>query len=302
MAFASPSRKASRPLCAVVTAIGTSALLVASGAARAAVTGNATARAGAGSVIRDCLDACPDMVLIPSGEFRMGSPIDEDGRDHNEGPMHLVRFAKSFYAGKYDVTVGEFSRFVKETNHDLVGRSCDDKPGVSWRDPGFAQDEKHPVVCVSFADAQAYAGWLSKKTGHTYRLLSESEYEYVSRAGTRTAFWWGAKVGINHANCAHCGSAWDGKGTSPVGSFPPNPWGLYDTTGNVYVWVSDCWNDIYDNATVDGTPNTKGDCAQRGLRGGGWGSGVPHVRSAFRLADPTGARYDNMGLRVARDR
>jgi len=255
-----------------------------------------------GDLVRDCADVCPEMVRIPAGQFRMGSPIDEDGRDHQEGPMHRVTFASDFYVGKYDVTVGQFSAFVRQTNHDFAGRSCDDKPGPNWRSPGFEQDDTHPVVCVDFADAQAYAAWLSMKTGHHYRLLSEAEYEYVNRAGTRTAFWWGPKVGVNHANCATCGSAWDGKGTSPVGSFPPNPWGLYDTAGNVYVWVSDCWNDIYDNATTDGSPNTKGDCSMRGLRGGGWGSGVPHTRAAFRLADPAGARYDNMGFRVARDR
>jgi formylglycine-generating enzyme required for sulfatase activity len=255
----------------------------------------------AGSVVRDCPTVCPEMVLIPAGAFRMGSPIDEDGRDHQEGPMHRVKFANSFYVGKYDVTVGQFSAFVEEAHYD-AGSNCNGKLNVSWRNPGFEQDDTHPLVCVNFADAQAYLAWLSKKAGHTYRLLSESEYEYANRGGTRTAFWWGPKVGINHANCLSCGSAWGHKGTSPVGNFPSNPWGLYDTTGNVYVWVSDCWNDIYDNATVDGSSNTQGDCSMRGLRGGGWGSPVPHVRVAFRLADPAGARYDNMGFRVARDR
>lgn len=253
-----------------------------------------------GAVIRDCPDVCPQMVLVPAGEFRMGSPIDEDGRDHQEGPMHRVRIGEAFFVGRYDVTVGEFAEFVKQTNHDAG--ACNGKAGASWKDPGFPQDEASPVVCVNFADAQAYAAWLSKTTGHAYRLPSEAEYEYANRAGTRTAFWWGPKVGVNHANCAACGSVWDGKRTSPVGSFPPNPFGLYDTTGDVYVWVADCWNDIYDNARTDGAPNLKGDCGMRGLRGGGWGSGVPHVRAAFRLADPAGARYDNMGFRVARSR
>jgi formylglycine-generating enzyme required for sulfatase activity len=254
----------------------------------------------AGSVIRDCPDLCPPRGLISAGEFRMGSPIEEDGRDHQEGPMHKVRIGYSFLVGRYDVTVGEFSAFVKETGYD-AGR-CDGKADLSWRNPGFPQDDASPVVCVNFADAQAYAAWLSKKTRHTYRLLSEAEYEYVNRAGTRTAFWWGPKVGVNHANCAACGSVWDHNRTSPVGGFPPNRFGLYDTTGNVYAWVSDCWNDIYDNAPVDGAPNRQGDCSMRGLRGGGWGSGVPHIRAAFRLADPSGARYDNMGFRLARSR
>jgi formylglycine-generating enzyme required for sulfatase activity len=260
----------------------------------------AETRPTAGSTIRDCPDLCPQMVLVPAGAFRMGSPIDEDGRDHQEGPMHRVRIAEPFWVGRYDVTVGEFAAFVKQTGHDAG--ACQGKAGTDWRNPGYAQDDNSPVVCVNFADAQAYAAWLSKTTGHAYRLLSEAEHEYVNRAGTRTAYWWGPKVGVNHANCAACGSAWDGKRTAPVGSFPPNPFGLYDTTGNVYVWVADCWNDIYDNATADGSPNLKGDCTMRGLRGGGYGSGVPHVRAAFRLADPAGARYDNMGFRVARGR
>jgi formylglycine-generating enzyme required for sulfatase activity len=267
--------------------------------ARAGAPAGKPSRAGA--VARDCPTVCPELVLIPPGAFRMGSPIDEEGRDHQEGPMHRVKFAGGFYAGKYDVTVGEFSAFVEETHYD-AGNNCNGKSNAGWRNPGFAQDDTHPVVCVNFADTQAYLAWLSRKTGRAYRLLSESEYEFASRAGTRTAFWWGSRVGINHANCAGCGSAWDRKGTSPVGSFPANPWGLYDTTGNVYVWVSDCWNDIYDNATTDGSPNLQGDCSMRGLRGGGWGSPVPHVRVAFRLADPAGARYDNMGFRVARGR
>lgn len=284
------NRKRAGRLCAVGLAFVT-----------AGGVASAEARSGAsGAVIRDCADVCPEMAPVPAGAFRMGSPIDEDGRDHQEGPLHSVMFASGFYVGRYDVTVGEFSAFVKDTGHE-VG-ACNGKAEVTWRNPGFQQTERHPVVCVNYADTQAYTAWLSKKTGHSYRLLSESEYEYVNRAGTRTAFWWGPKVGVSHANCAKCGSAWDGKGTAPVGSFAPNPWGLYDTTGNVYVWVADCWNDIYDNATNDGSPNTKGDCKMRGLRGGGWGSGVPHVRAAFRLADPAGARYDNMGFRVARDR
>lgn len=284
-----------------VAAFGLAASLVATHTPGAEARAAADAPARPGAVVRDCPTACPEMVLVPAGAFRMGSPIDEEGRDHQEGPMHRVSFAHPFYVAKYDVTVGEFAAFVEETRHD-AGRNCNGKSDVSWRNPGFPQDDTHPVVCVNFADAQAYVAWLSNKTGHTYRLLSESEYEYASRAGTRTAFWWGPKVGVNRANCAGCGSAWDRKGTSPVGSFPPNPWGLYDTTGNVYVWVSDCWNDIYDNATPDGSANTQGDCSMRGLRGGGWGSPIPHVRVAFRLADPAGARYDNMGFRVARER
>jgi len=247
----------------------------ASGRERAEAAARSADQLAAAPTIRDCPDVCPEMALVPAGEFRMGSPIDEDGRDHQEGPMHRVRIAQPFFVGRYDVTVGEFAAFVKETGHDAG--ACGGKPDTNWKNPGYPLDDAGPVVCVNFADTQAYAAWLSKKTGHAYRLLSEAEYEYINRAGTRTAYWWGPKVGVNHANCAACGSAWDGKRTAPMGSFPPNPFGLYDTTGNVYVWVADCWNDIYDNAPADGSANTKGDCTQRGLRGGGFGSGVPHV-------------------------
>jgi len=228
----------------------------------------------------------------------MGSPIDEDGRDHQEGPRHKVKIGYSFLVGKYDVTVREFARFVGETNYSAG--VCSDSNTLSWANPGFRQGDTNPVVCVNYNDATAYVAWLSNKTGHAYRLLSEAEYEYVNRAGTSTARWWGSSIGTNHANCAKCGSSWDNQSTSPVGSFAPNAFGLYDTTGDVYSWVSDCWKDTYINPPTDGSPDTGGDCTMRGLRGAGWGSPLPHVRAAFRLADPLGNRYNNMGFRLAR--
>jgi formylglycine-generating enzyme required for sulfatase activity len=276
------------------------ATLVGLAIALAAVVGDGRAARVQAPVVKDCRDACPEMVLVPAGRFKMGSPDDEAGRDVQESPRHDVRIGRRFLVGRYDVTVEQFAKFVSETRYD-TGDRCDDKPGVSWKDPGFPQVAASPVVCVDYADAAAYLAWLSRKTGHTYRLLSEAEYEYVNRAGTSTPFWWGGDVGAGHANCKACGSAWDNRRTSPVGSFAPNPFGLYDTTGDVYVWVSDCWTGTYDNAPADGAPNLSGDCTKRGLRGGGWGSPVNHVRAAFRLADPVGNRYDNMGFRVARD-
>jgi formylglycine-generating enzyme required for sulfatase activity len=251
------------------------------------------------AAIRDCHVACPEMVLVPAGEFVMGSPADEAGRDALESPAHKVTIAKPFLVGKYDVTVAEYARFVAETKHQS-GDTCDERPDVSWRNPGYPLEPTSPVVCVNYVDAHAYLAWLSKKSGHRYRLLSEAEHEYVNRAGTSTPYWWGASVGADHANCNGCGSTWDNRRTSPVGSFPPNPFGLYDTTGDVYVWVEDCWNPTYDNAPSDGAANLQGNCVKRGLKGGGWGSPVAHARAAFRLADPSGARYDNMGFRVAR--
>jgi formylglycine-generating enzyme required for sulfatase activity len=289
-------RNAKRRLCSLGMAAW-AALIGPSSHTQAEVRAEASKQASA-AAYADCPDACPEMVSIPAGEFVMGSPITEDGRDHQEGPLHKVKIDYGFLVGKYDITVGQFAQFVADTNYGAG--VCNGKQDLSWRNPGFQQNDRSPVVCVSFDDVQAYTRWPSRKTGHTYRLLSEAEYEYVNRAGTSTAFWWGSTVGVNHANCASCGSVWDQKRTSPVGSFPANPFGLYDTTGNVYVWVLDCWNDTYDNPPTDGSPNTKGDCSMRGLRGGGWGSGLPHVRAAFRLAAPSGARNDNMGFRVAR--
>ncbi len=252
------------------------------------------------AMVRDCRDGCPEMVPIQAGEFTMGSPPTEVGREPPEGPMHSVRIARSFLVGKYNVTVRQYARFVAETHHSS-GDTCNERPDLDWRNPGFSQEPTSPVVCVNYVDAQAYIAWLSKKSGHSYRLLSEAEYEYVNRAGAVTAYWWGSDIGANHANCVGCGSRWDNKSTSPASSFPPNPFGVYDTTGDVYAWVADCWNPTYDNAPRDGAANLKGDCTHRGLRGGGWGSSAAHLRVAFRLADPYGARHDNMGFRVARD-
>jgi formylglycine-generating enzyme required for sulfatase activity len=291
------NRHVSWRLCCFWVA-ATAALIGSGSQTRAEALAAADQPGAAAPAQRDCPDECPEMVLVPPGEFTMGSPITEDGRDHQEGPRHKVTISNGLLVGKYDITVRQFARFVTDTHYDAG--ACSDHPNLSWRNPGFEQSDTSPVVCVNFRDAQAYTAWLTKKTGHAYRLLSESEYEYVNRAGTSTAFWWGSTVGVNNANCAGCGSAWDNKRTSPVGSFHANPFGLYDTTGNVYAWVSDCWNDTYVNPPTDGSPATSGDCSMRGLRGAGWGSPLPHVRVAFRLADPSGNRYNNMGFRVAR--
>jgi hypothetical protein len=155
--------------------------------------------------VRDCGDACPEIVLVPPGRFLMGSPGSEAGRDLDESPLHEVGIGRGFWVGRYAVTVGEFAAFVKATDFD-TGDRCNDKTGLSWRDPGYPVSDTSPVVCVDYADAVAYTTWLSKKTGHRCRLLSEAEYEYADRAGARTAYWWGADVGAGHANCKNCGS------------------------------------------------------------------------------------------------
>ena len=138
---------------------------------------------------------------------------------------------------------------------------------------------------VSWKDAKAYVRWLSERTGEKYRLLSEAEWEYVARAGTTTAYWWGDEIGQNRANCDGCGSRWDDKRTAPVGSFPANPFGLHDVHGNVWEWVEDCW---------------EGNCGRRVLRGGSWNFSPRVLRSAFRLGYSSGYRGNNAGFRVAR--
>ena len=234
---------------------------------------------------RDC-GGCPEMVVIPAGDFMMGSPTSEEGRHYNEGPAHHVRIARPFAVGVYKVTRGEFARFIGATGH-LMGDSCrtyedgewKERSGRDWRDPGYEQTDRHPVTCVSWADAQAYAGWLSDETGEGYRLLSESEWEYVARAGTVTARYWvgDERVQCRYANggdeafkrrqagwkwrIASCddGHAW----TSPVGSYRGNDFGLRDVLGNVWEWVEDCWNGGYHGAPRDGRVRVSGDCGLR---------------------------------------
>ena len=255
------------------------------------------------TTFRDC-PGCPEMVVAPAGRFRMGSASGDD----DERPVHPVTFARPFAVGVYEVTRGEFARFVEATGRSM-GDSCwtveggegEWRSGRHWRRPGFSQTDAHPVVCVNWEDAQAYVAWLSGETGEAYRLLSESEWEYVARAGAKTArYWWGDEIGRNRASCDGCGSRWDGKQTAPVGSFPASPFGLYDVHGNAGEWVEDCWNGSYDGAPRDGSAWTSGDCDARGLRGGSWVNPPWDLRSARRDRFPTILGGDSYGFRVAR--
>ena len=255
---------------------------------------------------RDCPE-CPEMVLVPAGSFTMGSPASEEGRYDNEGPVHRVRIPEPFAVGKYEVTRGEFARFVSATGHD-TGSSCwtreggkwKNRSGWSWRSPGYSQTERDPAVCVSWEDARSYARWLSGKTGKEYRLLSESEWEYAARAGTTTRYYWGNAIGRNRANCNGCGSRWDNEQTAPVGSFAANGFGLHDMHGNVWEWVEDCWNDDYAGAPSDGSAWESGNCARRVLRGGSWSGDPRYLRAANRGRSDTGFRSGSLGFRVAR--
>ena len=259
-----------------------------------------------GEVFRDC-PHCPEMVVVPSGDFMMGSPPSEKGRWDDEGPRHGVMIGSSFAVGVYEVTRGEFGRFVSSTGRSM-GDSCRTREdgewkarsGRGWRSPGFSQTGSHPVVCVSWDDARAYVRWLSGETGASYRLLSESEWEYVARAGTQTRYWWGDDIGRNRANCDGCGSRWDNESTAPVGSFAANAFGLHDVHGNVWEWVQDCWNDSYAGAPGDGSAWERGECSRRVLRGGSWFSLPGLLRAALRIRGVAGYRYVIAGFRVAR--
>ncbi len=273
-----------------------------------------------GRRFRDCTD-CPEMVVVPAGSFDMGSPESETGRDDDEGPVHRVRLSEPFAVGVYEVTRGEWSRFVSGTGYSS-GDSCwtyksdewKNRSGRGWRSPGFSQSDGHPVVCVSWKDAQAYVGWLSRETGKGYRLLSESEWEYVARAGTRTSRYWGGSEGgqCSNANGADgsvkrryssrtVASCDDGHvHTSPVGSYKKNQYGLHDVLGNVWEWVEDCWNDSYRGAPADGSAWESGECGKRVMRGGMWFDGPRYLRSASRNKFSTGDRGVYAGFRVAR--
>ena len=219
---------------------------------------------------------CPEMVVIPAGSFMMGSPVSEPERAKDEAQVR-VTIAVPFAVGKYAVTFDEWDSCAAD------GGCSGYKPS----DQGWGRG-KRPVINVNWDDARAYAAWLSRKTGKTYRLLSEAEREYVTRAGTMTPFWWGSSITTKQANYegkyTYAGGA---KGeyrlrTVPVDSFAPNPWGLYNVHGNVSEWTEDCWNDSNIGNPGDGRPRTTGDCSRRVVRGGAWYSFPQFLRSAYR--------------------
>ena len=261
--------------------------------------------------IKDCPD-CPTMAIIPAGKFLMGSPADEPGRFDAEGPRHEVS-VKAFALAKYPVTGGDYLKFLADSAYQPA--PCNPRLGLSWRSPGHGQayaptetQSPHwPATCLSWKDAEAYVAWLNGKAKglkSPYRLPSEAEWEYAARAGTDTARWWGPLIGSNNANCAGCGSAWDGREIAPVGQFAPNPFGLYDMLGNVWQWVEDCWTESYVGAPIDGSAARNGDCKKRVLRGGSWSNLPVFLRSAARsrgAADGSDFDYSNYsGFRVAR--
>ncbi len=290
-----------------------------------------------GSIFRDCAD-CPEMTVVPPGVFFMGSPDSEAGRMDHEGPQRLVTISRAIAVSRFEVTVGQYARFVQETGHDS-GNACVVWTGVeggevvtgkNWLDPNFFQAEDQPVVCISWNDASAYIDWLGRRTGERYRFLSESEWEYMARAGTTTRYFFGdseeeicryANVPDVSAEPDSRGSNWqyvscdDGYGvqTAPVGSYAPNAFGMYDMHGNVWEWTQDCYRDSFDGAPTDGSPWLSSECEVRVVRGGSLSAPAYLSRSAVRFfgalefldesAKETLGEFRNfnLGLRVARD-
>jgi formylglycine-generating enzyme required for sulfatase activity len=267
---------------------------------------------GAGERFTDCA-ACPQMVVIPAGSFTMGSPPDEPERAAEREDEVRVTIARPFAIGAFAVTRGEFAAFVKATGHKpdqgcyfWTSTTWEERADRSWQSPGFAQDDRHPVLCVALTDAKAYAAWLSSRTGKTYRLPSEAEREYATRAGTATPFWWGATISTQQANyngnLAYAGGAkgeWRQR-TLPVDSFRPNPWGLYNVHGNVWDWTEDCWSEANAGNPGDGSARAGGDCRWRVVRGGAWNYAPTDLRAAFRYWNEPNNRSSVQGFRIVR--
>jgi formylglycine-generating enzyme required for sulfatase activity len=236
---------------------------------------------------KECAKDCPEMVVIPAGAFRMGSPADENGRYDNEGPQHDVVFAKPFAVSSFDVTFDDWS--VCASYGD-----CD--PGIS--DSGFGRG-RQPVINVVFEDARRYASWLARVTGKPYRLLTEAEWEYAARAGTTTAFSFGDDEAMLGRYAWYSKNS--GRQAHAVGEKEPNAFGLYDMHGNVFQWVEDCVHGTYDGAPADGSAwLTRGDCSGRIVRGAAWNLPPHNLRSAYRSWYVADLRLSRVGFRVGR--
>jgi formylglycine-generating enzyme required for sulfatase activity len=233
-------------------------------------------------------EAAPNMIEVPAGSFMMGSPRGEGAI--SERPLHKVVIKRAFAVGIAPVTRGEFAAFVAVTDHN-----AEDGSNPSWRNPGFPQENDHPVVHLNWHDAQAYVAWLRERSGgKAFRLLSEAEWEYCCRAGTTTPYSTGDTISPAQAN-------FNTGGTTPVTKFPPSPWGLRDMHGNVWEWCEDNWHEDYSgDPPSDGSVWPGGDVSIRVLRGGSWSNYPQFLRSAYRSRYLLGERISNVGFRVAR--
>lgn len=281
----------------------------------------------------DC-QGCPEMIALPGGSFLMGSPQDEPGRavderntdeDDRPGPGgRQVRVTlPAFAMGAYEVTYGQFRAFVAATGYDGGGGCIADlarngtyraEPAAKWNNTGRPANDADPVSCVNWDDATAYVRWLSRATGKSYFLPSEAQFEYARRGGTTTPYFWGDRVedACLHANVPDATTKRraptlrtidcdDGVlHVAPVGRYRPNPFGLYDITGNQWEWLADCYRPSYADTPRDGRPFDARGCKVRSIRGSAWGYWLPDLRSADRSDDPHDLRGDALGFRVAR--
>jgi len=241
----------------------------------------------AGRSFRDSLQGGskgPLMVELPAASYLMGSP--GNSLNFEERPQHRVDLG-AFSISKHEVSFAEYDRFARATGQRLP------------HDEGWGRGNQ-PVINVSWKNANAYVRWLSRQTGRKYRLPTESEWEFAARAGTTRDHWWDPDTESAPANCFDCGSRWDGKRTTAVGSFPANRFGLHDTAGNVQEWTEDCYYPNYQDAARDGSARQGRRCTQRVVRGGSYSSPVDSLRSAKRGQYDQDTRLDNLGFRVVR--
>jgi len=232
---------------------------------------------------KDC-KVCPEMVKIPSGTFEMGSKIGKQ----NEKPVTKIHIDQPLAVGRFEVTFDEW-----DACHSEGG--CSRK--VHDRDWGR---KNRPVINVLYSDIQEYLRWIKEKTNKLYRLPSEAEWEYAARAGTTTEYWWGDKMIKGYANCRDCGTKWSGIKSAPVGSFKPNPWGLYDLHGNLLEYVVDCWTNTHANVANNASPTLRPNCRSRVIKGGAWYYLPKASRSASRARNDTRVFSYFIGFRVVR--
>jgi formylglycine-generating enzyme required for sulfatase activity len=285
-----------------------------------------------GTKFQDCAD-CPVMIVIPPGAFTMGSDKTEMMRDNEkrpEGPIREMTISKPFAVGTFEITNAQWEVFIDGTGY-IPSNSCEvwgakgSVEGYNWVNTGLGYPPKgnEPVVCITWLDAKAYTKWLSEYTGKKYRLLSEAEWEYVAKAGSKSTWPWGDDV----SQICKFGNVFDQSGGkekksamndnaaakpvecddqfqygAPVGSFLPNAFGVYDTIGNVWEWTEDCSVKYYDPNITDETAfQVSGQCKKRSVRSGSWRTRISRHRTSFRGRDPEDIAYHHFGLRVARD-
>jgi formylglycine-generating enzyme required for sulfatase activity len=239
-----------------------------------------------GSNFKECPNGCPVMIVVPAGQFSMGSPDNESDRQMSESPQHPVTIATAFALSRFEVTFADWDVCV-------AARACRQAEDIWGRD-------EMPVINVSWVDAKQYTRWLSQLLGREYRLPTEAEWEYAARAGAKTRYFWGPDVGVGRANCDGCDNYWLQQ-TTRVGSFKPNGFGLYDVHGNVWEWVEDVWHNSYEEAPTDGSAwLAGGDPKYRVVRGGSWHNDDTLIRAAIRFPRNMNVRFDTLGFRVAR--